>query len=146
MNASDVSDWEALPGIGPYYAKLITNFRDKLGGFSSIEQVGETWRLPDSTFLLIKPRLTLSKVFRQIDINSASEEELKSHPYINWRQAVVIVNYKLEHGPITTLQELSKIYALDESWIRKIEPYLHFTIPQPHVSIPDTSSNPRAGQ
>lgn len=138
VNASDVIDWEALPGIGPYYAKLITNFRNKLGGFTSIEQVGETWRLPDSTFLLIKSRLVLSPVYQKIDINHASEETLKAHPYINWRQAAVLVNYRQEHGPFNSLEELRSVRAFEEPWIEKILPYLTLSLPVPDVTVSDS--------
>jgi len=135
VNASDVSDWEALPGIGPYYAKIITNFRDKLGGFTQIEQVGETWRLPDSTFQKVKPYLRLSPLKHQIDINTANEERLKSHPYIDWRQAKLIVNYRAQHGQYIELSELKNILAFDSVWIEKIIPYLKTSLPKPEIEI-----------
>ncbi len=133
VNTSDVIDWEALPGIGPYYSKIITDFREKLGGFTSIEQVGETWRLPDSTFLLIEPYLQLSSVFRQIDINKADEKTLSLHPYINWKEAKLIFNYRREHGLFFSVEELLNIAAFDEDWFNKIHPYLTVKPPSPIV-------------
>ncbi len=57
VNQADTTAFIALPGIGSKLASRIVNFRNKLGGFYSVEQVGETFGLPDSTFQLIKPRL-----------------------------------------------------------------------------------------
>ena len=135
VNASDVIDWEALPGIGPYYSKIITNFREKLGGFTSIEQVGETWRLPDSTFLLIKPYLNISAVFRKIDINLADEKTLSMHPYINWKEAKLIYNYRNEHGLFNSVEELNQIHAFQAPWLEKVFPYLEASLPTPEVNL-----------
>ena len=57
INTADTSAFIALPGIGNKLALRIVNFRDKLGGFYSIDQIGETYGLPDSVFRKIKPIL-----------------------------------------------------------------------------------------
>src|SRR5687767_7242716 len=59
INAADTSAFISLPGIGSKLALRIVNFRDKLGGFYSVDQVGETYGLPDSTFQKIKQWLKL---------------------------------------------------------------------------------------
>ena len=56
INSADTSAFIALPGIGSKLAARIINFRDKLGGFYSIDQVRETFGLPDSTFQKIKAK------------------------------------------------------------------------------------------
>jgi competence protein ComEA len=72
-----------LPGIGSKLSQRIIAFRNKLGGFYSVEQVGETYRLPDSTFQKIKPKLILgNNNVKQININAASIDEMKAHPYL----------------------------------------------------------------
>ena len=57
INLADTSDFINLPGIGSKLSQRIIAFRNKLGGFYSIDQVGETYLLPDSTFQKIKPGL-----------------------------------------------------------------------------------------
>jgi DNA uptake protein ComE-like DNA-binding protein len=59
INSADTTSFIALPGIGSKLAARIINFRDKLGGFYSVAQVGETFGLPDSTFQKIKQYLKL---------------------------------------------------------------------------------------
>ena len=48
INNSNMEDWKKLKGIGDVTAKRIINFRDKLGGFISIEQIKMAYNVPDS--------------------------------------------------------------------------------------------------
>ena len=61
INLADSAAFEALPAIGGGYAKSIVNFRKKLGGFYKVDQVAETFGLPDSTFQKVKPYLKFEK-------------------------------------------------------------------------------------
>ncbi|MEL6866611.1 MAG: helix-hairpin-helix domain-containing protein [Bacteroidota bacterium] len=126
INRASESQWQELKGIGPFYAQKIVRFREKLGGFHQINQIAETYGLPDSTFQKIRPKLVLSPLLRHIAINSASLDQLKAHPYIKWKQAQIIVNYRQQHGPYSKAADLLEIKVLDEPWLQKIEPYLIF--------------------
>ncbi|MCP3928945.1 MAG: helix-hairpin-helix domain-containing protein [Bacteroidetes bacterium] len=124
INQAEAEEWQLLHGIGPAYAKRIVNFRNKLGGFHSIDQIAETYGLPDSTFQKIKPKLKKSPLIRSININTATSENLKTHPYISWKQANLIVNYREQHGVFQTTSDLELIKALSADWIQKVKPYL----------------------
>jgi competence ComEA-like helix-hairpin-helix protein len=124
INLGDTTAFIALPGIGSRLAARIVNFRDKLGGFYSINQVAETFALPDSTFQKIRSRLVLSSgPYRRLNINTATVEELKAHPYIKWNVANAIVQYRNQHGPYRSLQDLRNIALVDEQWLEKVLPY-----------------------
>lgn len=128
INSATAEDWQQLRGIGPGYSKRITRFRDKLGGFHSIEQVSETYGLPDSTFQQILPYLQFSGgVFRKLNVNAATLEELKMHPYLSNFQATVVFNYRKQHGTFDDMVSLRKVKAgfKEEDWLR-LEPYLAF--------------------
>jgi competence protein ComEA len=125
INKADTAEWKSLKGIGSYYAKKIVGFRDKLGGFYSVQQVAETFGLPDSTFQTIKPFLLVNTAaIKQINLNSATVDELKAHPYIKGTIAHVIINYRNTHGEFKSLEQLQNIGAIDEELYRKIAPYL----------------------
>ncbi|MEO6134679.1 MAG: helix-hairpin-helix domain-containing protein [Ginsengibacter sp.] len=125
INLADTTAYIALPGIGSKLSLRIISFRDKLGGFYSIEQVAETFLLPDSTFLKIKPFLVLSNMsVRKININTALLDELKAHPYIRYTIAKVIVEYRNQHGNFTTVEQLKKINLITEEIFQKVKPYL----------------------
>ena len=125
INSADSVSFVSLPGIGPGFTKRILRFRDKLGGFYKTDQVAETFGLPDSVFQKIKPLLKISSAdVRKININTASNEELKAHPYIRWQLANVITEYKKQHGDFKELSELKKIMLIDDILYQKILPYL----------------------
>lgn len=125
INTADTTTFIALPGIGSKLAARIVNFREKLGGFYSIEQLGETFGLPDSTFQKIKQYLRLENTtLRKININTATVDELKSHPYIKWSIANPIVAYRNEHGSFSKLEDIKKVAAVSDEIYNKITPYL----------------------
>jgi competence ComEA-like helix-hairpin-helix protein len=125
VNHADTAAFIALPGIGSKLASRIVNFRDKLGGFYSIDQVAETYGVPDSTFQKIKSRLECNNAgLRKININAADLNELKSHPYIRYALANAIVSYRNQHGKFKALEELRQIHLITEEIFKKIAPYL----------------------
>ena len=125
INTADTSAFISLPGIGSKLAARIVNFRNKLGGFYSIEQVAETFGLPDSTFQKIKLYLkTGDTTVNKIDINIASEDELKIHPYIKWQIANAIVAYRKEHGIFSNIEDLKKIMVITDDDYKKISRYV----------------------
>lgn len=125
INESDTSAWMALPGIGPKLSQRIVQFRNRLGGFYSISQVAETYGLADSVFQKIKPMLTLKAIeVKQININVATKEELKEHPYIRYNLANLIVQYRSQHGPFSSVKDLLNIMAIDQAVLDKLSAYL----------------------
>jgi competence ComEA-like helix-hairpin-helix protein len=125
INSADTTAYISLPGIGSKLAARIVNFRDKLGGFYSINQVGETYGLPDSTFQKIKHYLKLeNSSIRKININTATVDELKAHPYIRYSIANPIIAYRNEHGPYAKVEDIKKVMAVTDEIYSKISPYL----------------------
>src|SRR5688572_11769085 len=125
INTADTTAFIELPGIGSKLAGRIVNFRNKLGGFYSIQQVGETFGLHDSTFQKIKPYLRMAdSTVRKFNINSASADELKTHPYIRWPIANAIVAYRQEHGVFTSIEDIRKIMVITNDDYKRISPYL----------------------
>lgn len=126
INRADAEDWRRLRGIGPVLSSRIVKFREKLGGFISVEQVAETYGLADSTFQQIKPQLIASPLSDSLRINQLTVEELQAHPYLNWRQAKAIINYRMQHGPFKNLEDFAKIKVLPEDKSAKLGAYLSF--------------------
>ncbi len=126
INQATAQEWRQLKGIGPFYSKRITNFRQKLGGFYSIDQVAETYGLPDSTFQKIKPFLHLTPLTQKISINQITVDSLARHPYITYRQARAIVNYRINHGPFESWEDFKNILVLTPEEQQKLAHYLQF--------------------
>lgn len=125
INLADTTAFIGLPGIGSKLSQRIINFRDKLGGFYKVEQIGETFGLADSTFKQIKPLLVVNKdQVRRMNINLTTVDELKSHPYLRYALANAIVQYRLQHGNYQEVADIKKIMAITEDVYNKVSPYL----------------------
>jgi len=125
INTADTSAFIALPGIGAKLAMRIVNFRDKLGGFYSIDQVSETYGLADSVFQKIKQYFNLKTIsIKKININTATVEELKAHPYLRYQLANSIIAYRKEHGPFSKLEDIKQVMTITDDIFNKIVPYL----------------------
>lgn len=125
VNLADSTAFISLPGIGSKLANRIISFREKLGGFYRIEQVAETFGLPDSTFQKIRDKLQLADpTVKKININTATVEELKIHPYIRYHIANAIVQYRNQHGNFTAGSDLKNIMIITDDVFTKMEPYL----------------------
>lgn len=124
INKADSADLLPLPGIGYKLAARIINYRNKLGGFYKVEQVAETYGLSDSTFELIKNRLSISEeAIIRININTIDVNGLKQHPYIKWNIANAIIQYRKQHGDFQNINDLLKIAIVDAEIVEKLKPY-----------------------
>jgi competence ComEA-like helix-hairpin-helix protein len=125
VNSADTAAFISLPGIGSKLAARIVKFRENLGGFYSIDQVAETYGLPDSTFQKIRQYLKLENTsVKKININTVTVDELKAHPYIKYSMANPIVAYRNEHGPYARVEDIKKVMVVTEEIYMKIAPYL----------------------
>lgn len=124
INTADSSMFMKLKGIGQGLSHRIIAFREKLGGFYKTDQVGETYGLPDSTFKLIRAQLAVDNPqVKQININTATVEELKAHPYIRYYLANAIVQYRTQHGNFPSVEGLKKLTLITNEIYDKLAPY-----------------------
>lgn len=125
LNSADSVQLKSLKGIGGYFARKIIERREKLGGFVSIDQLVEVWRLDPSVVQENKGRLTVDlSLVRRIPINTATIEQLGRHPYIGYKLAKALVNYRDQHGRFTAIKEISNSVLITDSLCSKIAPYL----------------------
>ncbi|MEO8086866.1 MAG: helix-hairpin-helix domain-containing protein [Bacteroidota bacterium] len=126
IGTADSTELEKLPMVGNYLAQKISNYREKLGGFNTIDQLKEIRGMRDSTLLVIMPHVILgdSTNLRRINLNNADYNELNRHPYIDNSVANLIVNYRKQHGSFKVVEDLRKVALVDAELYRKIAPYL----------------------
>lgn len=125
INTADTLAWQTLPGIGPGFARRIVSFRDRLGGFYAVEQVGECYGLADSVFQKIQPFLQIgNSSLIKLDLNLTDEKSLAAHPYIRYKLAHLIVQYRTTHAGFKAVTALRSLPLVDEIIYRKIEHYI----------------------
>lgn len=116
INSASFDDWKSLPGIGEVLAGRIIKFRDRMGGFSGIEQVKKTYGISDSVFTLISPYLSVNtKTRRLLNINAASAYDLKNRTNLPDAVAKAIIVYRQQNGPFKSVDDLKKIVILTDS-------------------------------
>ena len=125
LNTADSLLLQQLPGIGPVYASRIVRYRERLGGFLAVTQLLDVYGMDSARYERLLPHLTLDTVWvRRIDVNKATFEQLRSHPFITPKQANAIVQYRKQHGRFRAADDLSRIVVLDEHSLQKMKPYL----------------------
>ncbi|MCU0448493.1 MAG: helix-hairpin-helix domain-containing protein [Bernardetiaceae bacterium] len=128
LNQADTAQLRAVRGIGPVLAERIIKFRRGLGGFHSLDQLQEVYGLPPEArqALLEVATLPPAPAINGLAINQADVNTLKTHPYLGYNLAQVIVNYRQQHGPFATPDDLLKTQVIDAEKLAKLRPYLKF--------------------
>jgi competence protein ComEA len=126
INVADTSALIRLKGIGAKLALRIVKYRDRLGGFVSSNQFHEIYGLDSLAISELKTKTIIINDFipRQININTATEKQLTSLPYITFTLAKAIVAYRFQHKNFNAIDDLKNIAILDEARFQKIKPYL----------------------
>ena len=125
INGADSAGLVKVRGIGPAFAKRIIRHRDKLGGYSDIGQLQEVFGMDSARFIQIEQYLYIDQeLIKKINVNTASLDELRSHPYIDYYIAKSIVDKRIQKGAFNDLKELKEISLIYESLFIKLSPYL----------------------
>ena len=125
INKSDSLQLITINGVGPFYAKQILKYRKQLGGFISYNQITEIWGLENLEFEKFKQKTSVDTLcISKININTVELNELRLHPYLNYKQAKMIVNYRKQHGSFKQVKDIRKIKPITLELFRKIAPYL----------------------
>lgn len=104
LNRADTTELKKIPGIGSGIARMIVNYRKQLGMFYQIEQLQEINLIVEK----LRPWLSVGyNETERININKASLERIMKHPYFNYYQAKVIVEYRKKKGALKNIQQLS---------------------------------------
>ena len=127
LNKADTTMLKSLPGLGHVLALRIISYREKLGGYFSIDQLKEVYGLQDTTIARFRSRLTVTDPYKKIKINQDSLT-MTYHPYLAKKEAAIIQNYKLQHGAFKTIKDLDNLKAFDHSYWDRILPYLDFSV------------------
>lgn len=123
INTGSESELQTIPGIGPFFAAKIVEYRNQLGGFNSISQLLEIWKFDQEKLDNIAPFIVLSENLKKINIQSATVEDLKAHPYISYQIANSIVKMRA-HEKFRTVEDIQKSKLIDNELFQKIKPYL----------------------
>lgn len=123
LNTADTTALKTVPGIGPYYARKVVEYGQRLGGYVSVDQLDEIEGFPlDAKEYLVIENATP----RHLNVNTLTLNELRKHPYLSFYQAKAITDYRRLHGPLKSLQDLRLSKDFPPEAIKRLEPYVEF--------------------
>lgn len=123
VNVADTTELKKIPGIGSGIAKAIVVYRNRLGGFYSLEQLAEIEYITPSLMKWFKLEEPL---VRPLKINEVGLETLRAHPYLNFYQARIIVEHRRKKGSIKSLSQLSLYEEFTEKDLERLSAYFKF--------------------
>lgn len=125
LNTADSAQLVALYKIGPAMAHRILEYRSRLHGFVSLDQLKEIYGFDEDILYDLKGKIRIdpNKAVRW-NLNTVEKETLQGHPYFKYKLSNAIVNYRNQHGPFLQLTDLKKIVLVNDSIYRNITQYL----------------------
>jgi DNA uptake protein ComE-like DNA-binding protein len=128
INKATQEDLMRIYGIGPGLSERILKQKDLLGGFVSMEQMGEVWGLSPEVIEKLNKQFYVSSLpeIKKIKINDASVKELSQFPYFKYPISKEIVTYRSMNNGSLTIEDLTKVKGFPVEKIKIIALYLEF--------------------
>ena len=124
LNATNGLALQRVDGIGVVLARHIIIYREMLGGFHNMSQLGEIAGIGKNVYERLCQRYTLGeKGLRTLRINEISAQNLAQHPYISDTLAAQL----LERAPFLDATDLKARIALPPAKTDQLLPYLSFS-------------------
>ena len=126
LNHCDTAELQLIRGIGRYTAVQIVQYRERLGGFYSPEQLkDEVFAKLNLDTLLYRFTADVEAVQR-MDVNQCSIDRLQRHPYLRYEQAKAIYNLRRKKVHLESIEDLRALPEMTEEEIQRVSPYLRF--------------------
>ena len=141
LNGADSATLRSVVGIGEKSVMAIIRYRERLGGFYSVDQLAEVPQVTESNFeRIVKQIYCDSFKIRKIDINFAPPSTLKGHPYLPPAVFRKLFSKRQLKGGWSTVEELVEEHILTPREAERLAPYLRFTVREASKDIPNGES------
>ncbi len=128
INHATKEDFMLINGIKDYLAEGIVKYRQRLGGFVSLDQLKEIKYLSERIYTDITPHCFITNYsVKKVSINIAEWKEMAPHPYIGGELATKIVDYRKKQGVFKNAEDFKKSGLVDDALYTKLVPYLSFS-------------------
>lgn len=126
LNHCDTTQLQYIRGIGSYTARLIVRYREQLGGYYSVAQLGDsvfaTWHLDTLTqYFTANPADV-----RLLPVNAANVAMLQRHPYLRYEQAKAIYTLRRQRIRLESMDDLRCLREFSDQDLNRLRPYLTF--------------------
>lgn len=99
INRADSAAFDALPGIGPYFAAKMVSYRRALGSYSCKEQLLEIYNFGQERYDKLKDLVCCSPPANPFALWSLPADSLRMHPHIRTFEAARAIVFFRDHNP-----------------------------------------------
>lgn len=99
INTADSAAFDALPGIGAYFARKMVEHRTRLGGYSYAEQLMDIHNFDQDRFDALKDLITLSRPAKPFRLWQMPADSLAMHPYVGSAATARSIVFYRSHNP-----------------------------------------------
>ena len=124
VNTADTALMRRIPGVGERISEAIVAYRERLGGYYSVEQLREMKIV--SPELLEWMEVSSSSNIQKINLNKSSFQALNSHPYISYDQTKALLQYIRFYGKVKDEQALLETGIFTKEEVERLRPYLAY--------------------
>jgi len=131
LNTADTAELQLICGIGRYTAKRIVEYRRKLGGYVSPEQLRELTPPVGGIDTIIPHFFADVTIVTPLFINRLSTDALMRHAYLSFEQAKAIREYRQRKGPVRDETQLLSLKEKNrplftERDLERLRPYIRY--------------------
>lgn len=124
VNTADTALMRRIPGVGERISEAIVAYRERLGGYYSVEQLMEIKIV--SPELLEWFEVSSSSDVQKIPVNRASFQALNGHPYISYKQTKALMQFVRLYGKVKDEQALLATGIFTKEEVERLRPYLSY--------------------
>ena len=129
INSADSAALILVSGIGAVTAPRIIEYRTRLGGFVSVEQLAEVRGVTEQNYERIVEQIFVDdSAVQKIDINFAPAKVLAAHPYIRAKALRKLLKQRQLKGGWRTPEELEQDDIFTAEEFAKLSPYFAFKL------------------
>lgn len=123
LNAASLNDLDSLGYLPSHLKRRIIKFRNKLGGYYSVEQLKDVYGMKDYYLGKIKSCFYVdNNKIKRLNLNFVEVNDLQSNPYINKNIAKKIIANRTQNGAYASVSDIKK--CVPDSLYSKIKFYL----------------------
>jgi DNA uptake protein ComE-like DNA-binding protein len=130
LNTVDSTTLVRIPGIGARTAETILQYRKKLGGFYSPEQLREvlTWdsALPYLNVWCREWFYADARLVNRLNVNRLTFRELLRHPYLEYGEVKAIFQWRQLNGDLHGRSDLEQLGVFADKKLEKLLHYIEF--------------------